>query len=80
MVTTVLRDMIHAADVDGDSTIDFPVRLWPMGRMVKDSDTAEELVDTFKVFDHGGNGFISAAELRHVTMYLNSTIDFPECL
>ena len=33
---------------------------------MKDTDTEEELVEAFKVFDRDGNGFISAAELRHV--------------
>merc|ERR1712007_206966 len=36
-----------------------------MARKMKDVDTEEELVEAFKVFDKDGNGFISAAELRH---------------
>ena len=40
---------------------------WP-----KDTDTEEELIEAFKVFDRDGNGFISAAELRHVMTNLGA--------
>lgn len=30
---------------------------------MKDTDTEEEIIEGFKVFDRDGNGFISAAEL-----------------
>jgi calmodulin len=33
---------------------------------MKDTDSAEEIKEAFKVFDKDGNGFISAAELRHI--------------
>ena len=36
-----------------------------MARKMKDTDTEEELIAAFKVFDRVGNGFISAAALRH---------------
>lgn len=32
---------------------------------VQDHDNEEELREAFKVFDKDGNGFISAAEVRH---------------
>ena len=33
---------------------------------MKDADSQEEIQEAFKVFDKDGNGYISAAELRHV--------------
>ena len=39
---------------------------------MKDTDTEEELIEAFKVFDRDGNGFISAAELRHVMTNLGA--------
>ena len=37
-----------------------------MARKMKDTDSEEELKEAFRVFDKDGNGFISAAELRHM--------------
>ena len=41
---------------------------------MKDTDTEEELVEAFKVFDRDGNGYISAAELRHVMTNLGEKL------
>jgi len=45
-----------------------------MARKMKDTDTEEELIEAFKVFDRDGNGFISAAELRHVMTNLGEKL------
>lgn len=37
-----------------------------MARKMKDVDSEEEIQQAFQVFDRDNNGFISAAELRHV--------------
>ncbi|GLU19064.1 hypothetical protein SLE2022_353320 [Rubroshorea leprosula] len=39
-----------------------------LARKMKDTKMEEELKEAFKVFDKDQNGFISAAELRHVIM------------
>ena len=39
-----------------------------------DSEQLEELKEAFKVFDKDGNGFISAAELRHVMTNLGEKL------
>ena len=57
--------MIEEVDTDGNGTIDFPEFLGMMARKMQDTDTEEEIREAFKVFDKDGNGFISAAELRH---------------
>ena len=43
-------------------------------RKMKDTDTEEELIEAFKVFDRDGNGLISAAELRHVMTNLGEKL------
>ena len=58
----------------GNGTIDFPEFLTMMARKMKDTDTEEELKEAFRVFDKDGNGFISAAELRHVMTNLGEKL------
>jgi hypothetical protein len=45
-----------------------------MARKMKDTDSEEEILEAFKVFDKDGNGFISAAELRHVMTNLGEKL------
>ena len=41
---------------------------------MKNTDTEEELIEAFNVFDREGNGLISAAELRHVITNLGKKL------
>jgi len=66
--------MIHEVDQDGSGTIDFPEFLTLMSRKMLDTDTEEEIKEAFRVFDKDGNGFISAAELRHVMTNLGEKL------
>ncbi len=45
-----------------------------MSKKLKDTDTEDELKEAFLVFDKDGNGFISAAELRHVMTNLGEKL------
>lgn len=49
-----------------------------MARKMKDTDSEEEIKEAFKVFDKDGNGFISAAELRHVMTNLGEKLSDTE--
>ncbi|KAK2168373.1 hypothetical protein LSH36_17g04049 [Paralvinella palmiformis] len=64
---TVMRSL-------GNGTIDFPEFLTMMARKMKDTDSEEEIREAFRVFDKDGNGFISAAELRHVMTNLGEKL------
>merc|ERR1712110_813754 len=69
-----LQDMINEVDADGNCTIDFPEFCTLMARKMKDTDSEEELKEAFRVFDKDGNGFISAAELRHIMTNLGEKL------
>jgi calmodulin len=69
-----LQDMVNEVDADGNGTIDFPEFLTMMARKMKDTDSAEEIKEAFKVFDKDGNGYISAAELRHIMTNLGEKL------
>ena len=45
-----------------------------MAKKMRETDSEEELREAFRVFDKDGNGFISAAELRHVMTNLGEKL------
>merc|ERR1719188_2394336 len=66
--------MMQASERDDFGRIDFVEFLSLMSRKMKDTDTEEELIEAFKVFDRDCDGFISAAELRHVMTNLGEKL------
>lgn len=69
-----LAVMINEVDSNGNGSIDFPEFLTMMARKMEDADSEEEILQAFKVFDKDGNGFISAAELRHILTNLGEVL------
>ncbi len=69
-----LQDMINEVDIDGNGNIDFKEFLGLMARKMRDTDTEEELIEAFKVFDRDSNGLISSQELKHVMTSLGEKI------
>ena len=61
-----LQDLVNEFDVDGDGQIGFEEFLILMAHKMKESNTEEDIRETFQVFDKDGNGFITAAELWQV--------------
>jgi calmodulin len=61
-----LKSMIDEVDCNKDGTVDFKEFLGLMARQMKDSETIDELIEAFKVFDRDGNGVITSYELRYV--------------
>ena len=57
-----LQNMIYEVDADSDGNIDLYEFLSLMARSMKDTEL--ELIEAYKVFDHDGNGLISAADLN----------------
>jgi calmodulin len=69
-----LHDMISEVDVDGNGKIEFEEFVTLMNRRSKETDTEEEVINAFKVFDKDGNGMISSTELRHVMTTLGDQL------
>ena len=67
-------EMIREADIDGDGQVNCEEFVAMMAQKMKDSDREEEIREAFCVFDRDGNGFISAAELRHVMTNLGEKL------
>ena len=65
---------LHLLIILGNGTIDFPEFLTMMACKMKDMDSEEKIREAFRVFDKDGNGFISAAELRHVMTNLGEKL------
>ena len=61
-----LQYIINKLGADSNGTVDFPEFLTVMTREMKEIESEEWIREAFRVFDQDGNGFISAAELRHV--------------
>lgn len=80
-----LQDMINQThtedevDTEGDEgnfdgTINFAEFLTMMVKHIKNSESEEEIIEAFRVFDSDGNGFIYAAELRYVLINLGEKL------
>lgn len=74
MAVIPLQNLLIPCVLSGNGTIDFPEFLTMMARKMKDTDSEEEIREAFRVFDKDGNGFISAAELRHVMTNLGEKL------
>jgi calmodulin len=73
-----LNEMIAEVDLDGNGEIDFEEFVTLMNRRSKETDTEEEVLNAFKVFDKEGNGLISVTELRHIMITLGDQLNEDE--
>ena len=58
--------MIKEVDLNDNKVIDFNEFIYFMMKIMKGYDTEEELLESFKVLDRDGNGYVTAHELRNV--------------
>ncbi|XP_070610997.1 calmodulin-like [Erythrolamprus reginae] len=72
-----LREIVHKLETHKNGTIDFPGFLNLMEKEIKNRD-CHEIRKAFQVFDRDGNGYISAAELRHIMTNLGEKLSHEE--
>ena len=61
-----MADLFPAFILSGKGAVDFPVFLMLVAKNVNRIDSQDDIMGCFRIFDKEGNGFISAAELRHI--------------
>ena len=60
--------MIEEVDLNKDGKIDLDEFITLMTKAPADTQTQEEVINAFRVFDKEGNGLISSEELKHIMM------------
>lgn len=69
-----VHTMVNEVDADGNGVVDFVDFLGLMSARMRDTDCEEELMETFRLFDKEGTGFVSASELRHIMTNLGEKL------
>lgn len=59
-----IEDIIKDLNTDGEGTIDFFEFLSIIGRMIKDDDFENELIESFRSYDKNGTGVLSIEDFR----------------
>ena len=73
-----LQDMINEVDADGSGSIEFDEFKILMHKKILASDTEEDLMEAFKVFDQDGDQLISMGELSNVIHILGGKLTHEE--
>lgn len=60
--------MIKEVDLNSDGKIELDEFITLMSRNSPDTQTEDEVISAFRVFDKEGNGLIATAELKHIMM------------
>ena len=63
-----INEMMREVDLNQDGKIDFDEFMYLMTKSSSDTQTEDEVINAFRVFDKEGNGLISSAELKHIMM------------
>jgi len=71
--------MIAEIDSDNSGSIEFSEFLQLMRRRMRNTDTEEEMVEAFKVFDRDSDGYITQQELFLVMRQIGENLTEKEC-
>lgn len=65
---------LFVSNIVGSGQVEFSEFIAMFERHRHEKNTEDEIIDAFTVFDKEGNGYISAAELRHVMTNLGEKL------
>ena len=63
-----INAMIKEVDLNNDGKIDLDEFITLMTKTTPDTQTEDEVINAFRVFDKQGNGLIPSDELKHIMM------------
>ena len=63
-----IDEMMREVDLNQDGKIDFDEFMILMTKSSLDTQTEDEVINAFRVFDKEGNGLIASSELKHIMM------------
>ena len=63
-----INEMMREVDLNQDGLIDFDEFMILMTKNSHETQTEEEVINAFRVFDKEGNGLIASSELKHIMM------------
>ncbi|CAO0793241.1 unnamed protein product [Mucor circinelloides] len=69
-----LKDMINEVDGNGNGSIEFDEFVAMLSRKRRELESQEEILETFRVFDRDGDGYISESELRNIMASLDEKL------
>ena len=70
--------MIKEVDLNNDGKIDLDEFITLMGKRTPDTQTEDEVINAFRVFDKEGNGLIASSELKHIMMTIGDKMSEEE--
>lgn|ERR1712048_942031 len=74
-----IKEMIAKVDANNDGKLNFEeFKSMMVEKMKLPADTEKEMKDAFRMFDRDGNGFVSAAELKHIMTNLGEKLSEEE--
>ena len=73
-----INEMVREVDLNQDGKIDFDEFMILMTKSSPDTQTEEEVINAFRVFDKEGNGLIASSELKHIMMTIGDKMSEEE--
>ena len=71
----IIYEMLDQFDNNMDAKIDFGEFMDLMTAKMSDNDSKDDIRKVFKLFDEGGNGYVTITDLKRITKELGENLD-----